>query len=78
MNECRREEKNMSEFVQVGVSAMRDPVTGKMLDGVPLYVERRDLEKVPEVDMKQMTRDLVKRMDAERAEGNGNDTVSDI
>lgn len=71
MNECRREEKNMSEFVQVGVSAMRDPVTGKMLDGVPLYVERQDLEKVPEVDMKQMARDLVKFMKKE-AEENGN------
>ena len=68
----------MSEFVQVGVKAMRDPLTGEMLDSVPLYVERQDLEKVPTVDIGQMARDVIRQMGAEKTEGNDNDAVSDI
>ena len=36
----------MSEFVQVGVTALRDPVTGDFLPSVPLYVRAEDQEKV--------------------------------
>ena len=32
----------MSRFVQVGVTAMRDPVTGGFLPSVPLYVKEED------------------------------------
>lgn len=36
----------MSEprFIQVGVTALRDPVTGEMLPAVPLYVQAPDTE----------------------------------
>ena len=37
----------MSQFVQVGVTACRDPKTGGFLPSVPLYVERSDLERGP-------------------------------
>lgn len=37
----------MSEFIQVGVTALRDPITGEFLPAVPLYIERCDLEKGP-------------------------------
>lgn len=29
----------MSRFIQVGVTAMRDPMTGEPLEAVPLYVD---------------------------------------
>ena len=35
----------MSEFVQVGTTAMRDPVTGDFLPAVPLYVRAEDQRK---------------------------------
>lgn len=68
----------MSEFVQVGVSAMRDPATGQMLESVPLYVERKHVNQVPLIDVKQMTRDLLKYMQSREAEVKDNDTVSDV
>lgn len=30
----------MSEFIQVGVTALRDPVTKEFLPAVPLYIEK--------------------------------------
>lgn len=68
----------MSKFVQVGVSAMRDPATGQMLESVPLYVERKHVDQVPLIDVKQMTRDLLKYMQSREAEVKGNDAVSDV
>ena len=43
----------MGEFIQVGVTALRDPITGEFLPSVPLYVERDDLAKgaVPEPNL---------------------------
>ncbi|MBQ1365096.1 MAG: hypothetical protein IIY60_04680 [Clostridia bacterium] len=67
----------MSHFVQVGVSAMRDPVTGKMLNSVPLYVECEHIDQMQTIDVKQMARDLVKFMKKE-AEENGDGAVSDV
>lgn len=32
----------MSEFVQIGTAAMRDPVTGDFLPSVPLYIREED------------------------------------
>lgn len=45
--------EEMSEFIQVGVTALRDPLTGEFLPSVPLYVECTDLEAgpVPKVDL---------------------------
>lgn len=36
----------MSEprFIQVGMTALRDPVTGEMLPSVPLYIQAPDTE----------------------------------
>ena len=36
----------MSEYIQVGVTAMRDPATGGFLPSVPLYIRAEDREKV--------------------------------
>ena len=36
----------MSEYIPVGVMAMRDPITGDFLPSVPLYVRAEDQEKV--------------------------------
>ena len=30
------------EFIQIGVTAARDPVTGDFLPAVPLYIEKTD------------------------------------
>lgn len=30
----------MAEYIQVGVTALRDPATGELLPAVPLYVRR--------------------------------------
>lgn len=37
----------MSDFIQVGFTACRDPKTGDFLPAVPIYVERADLQKGP-------------------------------
>lgn len=34
----------MEKFIQVGVTALRDPATGEMLPAVPLYVKVEDGE----------------------------------
>lgn len=39
--------EKMSDYVQVGVTACRDPKTGDFLPAVPIYVERSDFEKRP-------------------------------
>ena len=38
----------MSGFIQIGVTALRDPVTGEFLPEVPLYVEAEHRERVAE------------------------------
>ena len=35
----------MKRYVQVGVTAMRDPRTGEFLESVPLYAEAEDLRR---------------------------------
>ena len=32
----------MSEYIQIGVTALRDPVTGEPLEAVPLYIRKED------------------------------------
>lgn len=34
----------MADFIQVGVTALRDPATGELLPAVPLYVRTEDAE----------------------------------
>lgn len=55
----------MSKFIQVGITALRDPATGDFLPAVPLYIEEtpdakeseaamiRDISKVFAEKMKQ-------------------------
>lgn len=35
----------MSGYIQIGVTALRDPVTGEPLEAVPLYIREEDREK---------------------------------
>lgn len=35
----------MSGYIQIGVTALRDPVTGEALEAVPLYIREEDREK---------------------------------
>lgn len=53
----------MSEFIQVGQTAMRDPATGDFLPAVPLYVRAEDREKVeaPVIDGDALQRTLAKK-----------------
>lgn len=34
----------MDQFIQVGVTALRDPITGEMLPAVPLYIKAPETE----------------------------------
>lgn len=40
--------KNREKFIQVGVTALRDPLTGGYLPSVPLYIEATDQAVVAE------------------------------
>ena len=48
----------MSEFIPVGITAMRDPKTGELLEAVPLYVEARDADCMPLVEAEEFIRDI--------------------
>ena len=39
------------KYIQIGVTALRDPMTGEPLEAVPLYVREKDAEKLPSVDV---------------------------
>ena len=56
----------MSEFIQVGQTALRDPLTGTFLPSVPLYGERGDLQKgaVPQLDLSDIGGILAEKMKA--------------
>lgn len=59
----------MSEFIPVGMTAMRDPVTGELLPAVPLYVEVTDGYSPPMqvLDRDELARDIGKKIRAKRA-----------
>lgn len=59
----------MSEFIQVGMTAMRDPLTGKPLEAVPLYVEviNGQAPPLPEFDRKDFARAMLKKIMAQKA-----------
>lgn len=65
----------MCEFIQVGVTALRDPMTGDFLPAVPLYIEKKDMDSgaVPEIDLYNIGKELGTKfkayMDACRKEG---------
>lgn len=56
----------MREFVPVGVTAMRDPVTGELLKEVPLYVEKNvELPPpMPEAELEALKQTVLKNMRA--------------
>ena len=58
----------MSEFIQVGMTAMRDPLTGKPLEAVPLYVEviKGQVPPLPEFDRADFARTILKKIRAQR------------
>ena len=55
----------MSEYSQIGVTALRDPVTGEPLEAVPLYMRRADVrpETSPVIRTGPLARDLAGMMD---------------
>ena len=54
----------MSKFIQVGLTAMRDPATGEMLESVPLYVENSaDIAgKLPREDFSALRPEMIERL----------------
>ena len=59
----------MSKFIQVGLTAMRDPLTGEPLEAVPLYVEVKDGQEpeLPEIDRKALAEELIRKFREQRA-----------
>ena len=47
----------MSEYIQIGVTALRDPATGGFLPAVPLYIKATDSARAGET---QLTADIAK------------------
>lgn len=60
----------MSEFIQVGMTAMRDPLTGEPLEAVPLYVEviNGQAPPLPEFDRTDFARTILKKIRAQKAQ----------
>ena len=60
----------MSEYIQIGVTALRDPVTGEALPAVPLYIRETDAgtQARAEIQMGPLARDFAAMM-KEYAEG---------
>ncbi len=47
----------MSEYIQIGVTALRDPATGGFLPAVPLYIKATDSARAAE---EQLTGDIAR------------------
>lgn len=56
----------MDGFVEVGSTAMRDPVTGDFLPAVPLYIRAEDREKcrTPVIDGGELMKALAGKIGA--------------
>ena len=56
----------MSEFYQVGLTAMRDPKTGEILPAVPLYIEavNGELPELPEINRMDFAREIIRKVKA--------------
>lgn len=53
----------MSKFIQVGITALRDPATGDFLPAVPLYIEETPDAKESEVAMiRDISKDFAEKM----------------
>ena len=61
----------MSEYIQIGSTALRDPVTGDFLPAVPLYIRAEDREacEAAVIDGDGLQKELAKKFAAyKRAE----------
>ena len=53
----------MSEFIKVGVTAMRDPMTGELLESVPLYVRSTDAgDQLPVIDTEAFAKEIIRKI----------------
>ena len=60
----------MGEFIQIGVTSMRDPVTGDFLPAVPIYIRAEDQGTVAETldgDLKALLAGTMARYRQEKA-----------
>ena len=60
----------MGEFIQIGVTSMRDPVTGDFLPAVPIYIRAEDQGTVAETldgDLKALLAGKMARYRKEKA-----------
>ena len=60
----------MGEFIQIGVTSMRDPVTGDFLPAVPIYIRAEDQGTVAETldgDLKALLAGKMERYRQEKA-----------
>jgi len=60
----------MSKFIQVGVTAMRDPLTGEPMEAVPLYVEVTDngAPPLPEISVKDVAKNFMRKLKTQAKE----------
>ena len=42
----------MAEYIQIGVTALRDPKTGEILESVPLYIREEDRKAEARAEIK--------------------------
>ena len=40
----------MSKYIQIGVTALRDPMTGELLPAVPMYIQEEDATAAAPLD----------------------------
>lgn len=54
--------RKVSRYIQVGVTAMRDPLTGEPMEAVPLYVDAEGGEsQLPEIRLDEFARIFMRK-----------------
>ena len=67
----------MSRFIQVGVTAMRDPLTGEPMAAVPLYVDAEESGgNLPEINTADVARAFMRKLRAQENETTQSAAVS--
>ena len=51
----------MTEYIQIGSTALRDPKTGDLMDSVPIYIRAADRAKVPSIDCSAVIKTLAEQ-----------------
>ena len=44
-----------AQYTQIGITSLRDPLTGEFTQSIPLYVNRSDLEPMKDADVDGLT-----------------------